>query len=212
MQKVSLLIFCCLLSACSLLEKDEPLPLYTLRSEAFKPSYALSVPLAVDVPSSEASLNTARIAVTPSPYQRDYMADGEWPDRLPKAFQEVLLQGLTQRWGGTNVNRMSAGLKTKYLLQSEIQDFSVYHLNKNMPEVHLKIVFKLIHLQDRRVLTAHTFSEITPASSPTMQGIAFAFNKGVHCLLGKAVAWMEDTFLKESLRNPREDKLSRKGG
>lgn len=212
MQKVSLFIFCCLLSACSLLEKNEPLPLYTLKSEAFEPSDVLSVPLAIDLPLSEASLNTSRIAVTPCPYQRDYMADGEWPDRLPKVFQEVLLQGLSQRWGGTYVNRMSAGLKTKYLLQSEIQDFSVYHLERNRPEVHLKIVFKLIHLRDRRVLAAHTFSEITPALVPTMQGIVCAFNQGVHCLLGKAVSWMEDVFLEESLLNPCEDKLSGKGG
>jgi cholesterol transport system auxiliary component len=211
MNKLSLLIFCCLLSACSLLEKTEPLPLYTLKSEAFKPSYVLSAPLAIDVPLSEASLNTPRIAVTPYPYQRDYMADGEWPDRLPKVFQEVLLQGLTQRWGGTNVNRMSAGVQTHYLLQSEIQDFSVYHLNKNMPEVHLTIVFKLINLRDRRVIASQTFCEIAPPPSPTMQGIACAFNKGVHCLLLKAVSWMENIFLKESLLNSRDDKLSGKG-
>jgi cholesterol transport system auxiliary component len=212
MQKVSLLFFCCLLSACTLLGKDEPLPLYTLKSGAFEPSNVLSVPLAIDMPLSEASLNTSRIAVTPCPYQRDYMADGEWPDRLPKVFQEILLQGLSERWGGTYVNRMSAGLKTKYLLQSEIQDFSVYHLEKNRPEVHLKIVFKLIHLHDRRVLAAYTFSGITPAPVPTMQGIVWAFNKGVHCLLGKAVTWMEDLFLKESFLNSREDKLSSQSG
>ncbi len=212
MQKVSLLIFCCLLSACTLLGKDEPLPLYTLKSGAFESSHVLSVPLAIDLPSSEASLNTSRIAVTPYPYQRDYLADGEWPGRLPKVFQEVLLQGLSQRWGGTFVNRMSVGLKTEYLLQSEIEDFSVYDLDKNMPTVHLKIVFKLINLRDRHVLTSHIFSEVTPSPSPTMQGIACAFNKGVHCLLGKAVLWMENVFLEESLRNSRKDKLSRKGG
>jgi len=211
MPKVSLLIFCCFLSACSLLDKDEPLAIYTLKSECFDPSGALSVPLAIDLPLSEASLNTARIAITPSPYQRDYLAGGEWPNLLPKVFHEVLLQGLSQRWGGTYVNRMSTGLKTKYLLQAEILDFSVYHLDRNMPEVHLKIVFKLINFRDRQVFASHTFCEISPAPSPTMKGIVCAFNRGVHCLLVKAVAWMEDAFLEESLLNSRKDKLGRKG-
>jgi hypothetical protein len=30
-----------------------------------------------------------------------------------------------------------------------------------------------------------------------MNGIVVAFNKSVHCLLEKAIPWMEETFLKE---------------
>lgn len=210
MKKLSFLVFCCLLSACSVLEKTEPLPLYTLKSEAFQRSNVLAVPLAIDLPLSEASLNTARIAITPSPYQRDYLANGEWPAPLPNVLQEVLLQSLSERWGGTYVNRMSVGLKTNYLLQTEIQDFSVYYLDRNMPEIHLKIGFKLVNFRERRVVAAQTFCEITRAPSGTMQGLTCTFNQGLHCLLKKAVAWMEDVFLKESLLNSGKDKLSRK--
>ena len=211
MKKVSLLIYACLLSGCSLLGNDEPLPLYILKSKAFESSNALSVPLAIEVPLSEASLNTSRIAVTPSSYQRNYLADGAWPERLPKIFQKVLLEGLSQRWGETYVNRMSMGLKTKYVLQSEIQDFSAYDLDKNTPTVYLKVSFKLIDFHERQVIAAKIFSETTPVSSPTMQGIVGAFNQGVHCLLEKIVPWMEDVFLKESLLNSRKNKLCSKG-
>ncbi len=210
MKKVSLLVYICLLSGCSLFGNDEPLPLYTLKSKPFEPSLALSVPLAIEVPLSEASLNTSRIALTPSPYQRNYLADGAWPDRLPKIFQEVLLEGLSQRWGETYVNRMSVGLKTKYVLQSEIQDFSAYDVDINAPKVYLKVSFKLIDFQGRQVLAAQTFCETIQACSPTMQGIVSAFNQAVHGLLEKMVPWMEDVFLKESLLDSRKNKLSSK--
>ncbi len=198
MKKVSLYLLATVLTGCSLLEQSDPLPLYTLKSETFEQTNSLSVSLGIDVPLSEASLDTSRIALTPAPFRRDYLADGMWPDRLTKIFHETLLESLTERWGGTYVNRFTAGVQTKYLLQSDIQDFSVYNLEGNAPEIRLKIVFKLIDLRERHVLAAHTFSEITPASSPTMNGIVGAFNHGVHCLLGKAVLWMEDVFLKDS--------------
>lgn len=198
MNKISVLIFTCFLSGCALLRKEEPLPLYTLKSTAFEPAPLLSLPLAIDLPLSEASLNTQRIALTPSPYQRDYMAEGEWPDKLPKVLQEALLESLSQRWGGAYVHRMSAGLQMKYALQSEIQDFSVYYLERKPPEVHLRIMLKLIHVRSRQVLTAHTFSQIIQVPAPTMNGIVAAFNKGLHDLLVDAIPWMEGEFLKES--------------
>lgn len=198
MKKVSLLIFTGLLVGCSILGKEEPLPLYTLKSETFEPTNALSAPLAVDLPVTEASLNTSRIAVTPAPYQRDYIADGQWPEQLPKVLQVVLLESLGQRWGGTYVNRVGAGLQAKYILQTEIQDFSVYHINEGCPEIHQKITFKLIDLRERNVLAAQTFSQTTPALSSTMRGLVEAFNKGLHCLLEQAVPWMEDIFSKRT--------------
>ncbi|MBY0293280.1 MAG: ABC-type transport auxiliary lipoprotein family protein [Alphaproteobacteria bacterium] len=209
MQKVNLFIFVCLLSGCSLLENSEPLPLYTLKGKPFESRDQLSVSLAIETPLSEASLNTPRIAVTPSPYQRDYLAEGEWPDKLPKIFQEALFESLTQRWGGKYVNRLSASLQTKYVLSTEIQDFSVYHLDQSLPEVHLKVVFKLIDLPNRQVMAAHTFSEITQASALRMDTIVEAFNQGFHCLLTKAIPWMEDVFLKENIHARKTKRLGK---
>lgn len=198
MKKLNLLIFTSLLSGCSFLSQQEPLPLYTLKSGAFEPRSILSESIAVDFPLSEASLNTSRIALTPSPFQRDYLAGGEWPSRLPKIFQEVLIESLSQRWGEVYVNRLAEGLESTYALRSEIQDFSVYHLESGVPEVRLKVTFKLIDLHNRNVMAAHTFSETTPASPTTMNGIVAAFNKSVHCLLEKAFPWMESVFLKKN--------------
>ena len=51
--------------------------------------------------------------------------------------------------GGAHVIRMSSGLQSKYILQSEILDFSVFHL-ETKPEVHLKIMMKLVDLRGKK--------------------------------------------------------------
>ena len=211
MKKGIVLVLGCFLTGCSLLfDGGEPLPLYTLKSLPLKSTYKFGAPLAIDLPLSESSLNTARIAVTPSLYQRDYLADGEWPDRLPKVVQEVLLESLSERWGGEHVNRNSAGLQTAYVLFSEIQDFSLYYLETGCAEVRLKIMFKLVDFQNRRVLAAHTFFERVSVASFTMTGIVGAFNQALQTLLEKAVPWMESGISKERVPHSPKKKLIHK--
>lgn len=208
-KKVSLLICASVLSGCSLLSQDEPLPLYTLKSGTVEPAHVLTDSLAVDMPLSEPSLDTPRIALTPSPYEREYLANGQWPDRLPKVMQEVLLESLSERWGGAYVSRIGAGVQVKYVLQTDIQDFSVYHLNTPSPEVHLKISFKVLNLRTRKVLAGQIFAGKQQICALTMNGIVEGLNTGLHALLAEAMTWMEREFLKESGLNSRNDKLSR---
>lgn len=42
----------------------------------------------------------------------------------------------------------------------------------------MKVLFKIVNFNARRVLAAHTFSQKTQVSPLTMMGIVEAFNKG----------------------------------
>lgn len=209
MKKLSLLLCTCFLSGCTLLEQEEPLPLYTLKSAPIQCNQVLFDPLAIDLPLAEASLDTERIALTPSLYARDYLAGGQWPDRLPRVMQEVFQTTLSERWGGGVVSRMGAGLQVKYLLQTDIQDFSVYNLGTAYPEVRLKVSFKIVDLRERTVIDGQVFCITEPACSSSMSALVEAFNKGTHQLLEQAMPWMEETFLKERALNARNNKLRR---
>lgn len=200
------------LSGCSFFDQEVPLPLYTLKSTAIEQHGVIFEPIGIELPVSEASLDTERIALTPSLYERDYLADGQWPDRLPKVVQEVLLESLSARWGGASVSRMGSAIQVKYMLQTEIQDFSVYNLNIGQPEVHLKVAFKIINLRTRSVVDGEIFTTTEPACSNTMGGIVAALNKGFHCLLGEAMPWMETHLSKESALNSRDNELGRQSG
>jgi cholesterol transport system auxiliary component len=207
-KKSPLLLLSCFLTGCTLFpEGQEPLPLYTLKSETYKTSNALTKPLAIDYPVSEASLDTERIAITPSLYQRDYLADGQWPDRLPKVVHNVFVESLSERWGAVYVNRSGIGLQTHYVLTTEIQEFAVQNLEVGYPEVHLKILFKLIDFRNHQALAAKIFTEKVPVRLLSADGIVIAFNHGLHCLLLKAMPWMEEVFSKENYpRHPHHHK------
>lgn len=176
--------------------QDEPLPLYTLKSGIVEAGASISTAIGIDMPLSEASLDTERIALTPSIYKRDYFAEGQWPDRLPKVMQSVLLESLGERWGAAHVSRTGAGIQVGHVLQTEIQDFSVYNLNSAHPEVQLKIAFKILNLRSRNVLGGRVFFVKEPVCSTTMGGIVEALNKGLHTLLNEAMPWVESTVLK----------------
>ena len=198
MKYVSWILFSFALTSCALLETPEPLPLYTLQSGSFERTNLLTESISIDIPLSEASLNTNRIALTPSPYQREYFADASWPDRLPNVFQEALLEGFSQRWGGIDVNRIKTGLQTKYVLHTEIQDFSVHNVGTTQAEAVLKVRFKLVNLRERKVIASQVFEEKVPLCAISMEGIIAAFNEGVHVLLEDAISWMENDVFKKN--------------
>src|SRR5690606_664937 len=117
-------------------------------------------------------------------------------------FQEVLLEGVSQRWGGIYVNRLKRGLQTKYVLHTEIQDFSVHNMDTAQAEATLKVRFKLIDLRERKVIASCGFEEQVPLCTVSMEGIITAFNEGTHLLLENTISWMEkDVFKKLKLLN-----------
>ncbi len=189
MKRLWVLSLACLTGCAYLLEGEAPRALYTLKSDPVVAAQSRTLPaLTVDLPFSDLSLDTPRIAVTPSLYQRDYLAEGEWSDRLPKAVQDVLIDSFSQRWGGERVNR---SLQTDQLLQTDIQDFSVYGLGSSAPYVQIKLLFKVVDFPNRRVIASHLFCEKVPVVPCNFYGIVVAFNKGMNCLVGKAVVWRE---------------------
>ncbi|MBY0271833.1 MAG: ABC-type transport auxiliary lipoprotein family protein [Alphaproteobacteria bacterium] len=196
MKYVSLIFLSFALTSCTLLETSEPLPLYTLQNGSFEQSNLFTESIAIDMPLSEASLNTNRIALTPSPYQREYFADASWPDRLPNILQEALLEGLSQRWGGIYVNRLKTGLQARYVLHTEIQDFSVHNMGTTQAETIIKVRFKLVNLRERKVIASHVFEEKVPLCAVTMEGIITAFNEGTHILIENAISWVEKDVFK----------------
>lgn len=211
MKKLSLFMSLCVLSGCSILGTVELPSIYILRGTCLKPAHTLSVPLAIDTPTCEPSLDTPQIAINPSPYQRSYLADGQWPDRLSKVLQQAFVASYSSRWGGEYVSQMGAGLQTTYVLQADVHDFSVYDLGKPFPKVRLKILMKIVDLRNRTVLAAHPFCETTPVRSLRMGEVVEAFNKALHSLIAKSIPWMEGTFAqREVLQTRQKEEEARK--
>lgn len=192
---IGLIVF---LAGCSLLpEPNSPRSLYLLKSPCMIHSPVFKGALSVDEPTSEASLDTHRIAMTLLPSQREYIQNGEWPNSLPKILRPVLLETFGKRWGEAHVNRNEEGLETTYLLSTDIQDFSVYPMTQGCSEVRISIKFKLIDFKHKHIIAARVFSECIPLGCLTLTTLVEAFNKALHRVLTHAIEWLESVLKKE---------------
>ncbi len=196
MKKLAFVSVAVFLTGCTLFESQQPLPLYSLEAGHYAFTHEIPASLNITDPTAEASINTQRIALTPAPYHRDYLANGEWPERLPNIFKNILIQGLGQKWGVARVNSAGNGLSERYLLSSDVQDFSVHQIPGKPCEVRLHVTFKLLDLKERRVIAAETITETKVIKNFTMQDIVYTFNEATHALVDKISMWIEDSLAK----------------
>jgi cholesterol transport system auxiliary component len=200
------------LAACSLPDLKEvvgppPAPqLYVLRPALgqMPQGAAVAWQLAVDEPEAPASLNTLRIALTPSANKLDYFANAAWPDRVPLLMQSLLLEafGATRR---ISAARGTAGIAAEYLLHTELRDFSAVYENgipqaaadsdepapsAPPPVVVVQIEAQLIHGPTRRVVGSFTAMTRAPAQANTLDSIVPAFNQATGEALTRIVDWV----------------------
>src|SRR6201999_1462219 len=81
--------------------------------------------LLIAMPGAVADLNTTRIAIIPAPSRMDYYADVTWADRPPAMLQQLLVESFDRSGRIAAVEKQSGGVKSDFLLTSEIEDFEV---------------------------------------------------------------------------------------
>jgi cholesterol transport system auxiliary component len=204
------------LSACSLpnfediIGPPDPLQLYVLRPSWPPAPAAGGAPvrwqLAVAVPAASASLDTARIALNPTPTTMDYYANASWVDRAPLLLQSLLLEGFsnTQR---VSAARDTVGLAVDYVLATELREFQAQYeglvLPPRVPEgeepppvppgpaprVVVRIEAKLIAIPDRRIIASLTTATNANAQANSVEAVVLAFNQATGVALAQIIDW-----------------------
>ena len=114
--------------------------------------------LLIAMPSAVADINTSRIAIIPAPSRMDYYADVTWADRPPAMLQELLLESFDRSGRIAAVQRQSGGVKSDFLLTTEIEDFEVDNATGE-PSVHIRIAARLVRSRDREIVASRNFDE-----------------------------------------------------
>jgi cholesterol transport system auxiliary component len=143
--------------------------------------------LLIATPSAELDLNTPRIAVIPAPSRVDYYSDVTWADRPPAMMQELLLQSFDRSGHIAAVQKQSGGLKSDFLLTTEIENFEV-DTTAAEPGVHIRVVARLVRTRDREIVATKAFDASVPAGG-SFDGAITAFDSGVQSLLPQMVDW-----------------------
>jgi cholesterol transport system auxiliary component len=179
------------LGACSnIIGPPNASPLYML-----KPDYAAarSGPpvrwqLTVELPEASDSLDTTRIALVQATGQLDYYADAGWQDRLPYVIQGSLIEAFEASGRMQSVGRDTEGLKSDYLLVSDIRDFQArYAAPDTPPSAVVRIVAKLIAARTRTIVMSTDARSDVQASQNNVAAVIAAFNQALTTVQQKIV-------------------------
>ena len=178
-----------LLAGCSDLLSGGPAPTtYDLSAQA-----AVSQPrrsgarLAVREPNAIQLLDSERIVFRPDGARVTYLADAQWPDRLPNMIEARLVASFAAS-GERTVSRASDALSVQFQLLTEVRDFSI----AKTPEgtiAHVSIYAQLISDSSGAAITGKLFeAHVRAAGEEPPAGVA-ALDTALAGVLRDVVRW-----------------------
>lgn len=180
------------LAACSTLNPTAP-HLYTLTPRAsVAPGPKADWQLLVETPSAAAGIDTPRIALARTPTSLDYFADVSWADRAPNMVQGLIVQTFEDSGRIVSVGRDTVGLRSDYVLKSELRDFQAEYATPGaaMPDrVHVRLSAKLVAMPRRTIEAGETFEASAPVRGRSFTDVITAFDEALGKVTGELVTW-----------------------
>lgn len=181
------------LAACSgIIGPPEAPPLYMLKASTGPASGGPRVPwqMSVVLPDAPDSLDSARIALVQPSNQLDYYANSSWQDRLPFLVQSALIDAFESSGRIASVGRDTDGLKSDYLLLTDIHDFQArYDVADGVPTAVVKLSVKLIAARTRTIAQATSVGKEVAASQNSVPAVVDAFNQALSAAMAQTVTW-----------------------
>ena len=184
---------CMVLGACAALQlaTADPPRLYNLTPKSTFVGGLPTVPgrLSVEVPTATAGLNSARIALRPTPTTLEYYAGARWVDVVPVMIQNLLLESLDNTGRIDVLGREVVGVRADLALLTHVREFQAEYDTAGAPLVRVRLQARLVRLP-RRISVAATSEEFTVrASSTSLSAIVEAFDEASGKALKRIVEW-----------------------
>jgi cholesterol transport system auxiliary component len=171
------------LGACSnIIGPPAASPLYMLKPApvATRSGPPVRWQLTVELPEATDSYDTTRIVLMQPNGQMDYYADATWQDRLPYVVQGTLIEAFESSGRMQGVGRDTEGLKSDYLLVTDIRAFEArYAAPDAPPTVSVRIVAKLIAARTRTIVRATDAHGEAQAAQNNVASVVAAFNQAL---------------------------------
>jgi cholesterol transport system auxiliary component len=186
---------CLLLAGCAAaleLANRQPPDLYSLTP---KSTFQEGLPevaarLNIEVPTATAGLNTARIALQPTPTTLQYYAAASWIDVLPVMVQNLLIESFDNAGNIDVLGREVVGVRADYGLLTHIREFQAeYASAQAAPVIHVRLQARLIRLPRRTSLAATSAEAFVQAQATSVAAIVRAFDEAFGKANKRVVEW-----------------------
>ncbi len=171
---------------------DRPAPrLYELTP---KSTFAADLPrisaqLIVETPEAAAGLQSSKIAVKQQATTLDYFARSEWSDLAPRLVQTKIVESFENSRRVVSVGREGSGLRSDYILKSELRHFEAQLFDTDQPLVHVTINVKLVKMPERDIIANRNFDRSSKAKSSSLEDVIEAFDEALGGALKRLVEW-----------------------
>jgi cholesterol transport system auxiliary component len=185
---------CILLGGCAAalqLATAEPPRLYDLtpKSTFIDGLPTVSGRISVEVPTATAGLNSARIALRPTPTTLEYYAGASWIDVVPVMVQNLLLESLDNTGKVDVLGREVVGVRADLALLTHIREFQAEYDTAGAPQVRVRIQARLIRLPRRTSIAAVSEESVVRAKNTSLPSIVDAFDEAFGKSLKRIVEW-----------------------
>ena len=161
----------------------------------------VSARLAIDVPTATAGLNTARIALKPTPTQFEYYASARWVDVVPIMTQTLLLESFDNSEKIDILGRGAYGLRADYGLLVNVREFQAeYGGDDQPPDVRIRFQARMVTMPRRTPVASTSVIGLATAKSRKLSDIVDAFDQAFGRAAKDLVSW--------TIRRAAEDKPS----
>jgi cholesterol transport system auxiliary component len=171
------------LGACSgIIGPPASSPIYVLRPDRAPavPGPSVRWQLTVELPGAADALDSMRILLLQPTGRMDYYADANWQDRLPYVVQGTLVEAFEASGRMQAVGRDTEGLKSDYLLVSDIRDFQArYAAPDAAPTAVVRIVAKLVAARTRTIVVSKDAHSEVQAARNDLPNVIAAFNQAL---------------------------------
>ncbi|MBN8482628.1 MAG: membrane integrity-associated transporter subunit PqiC [Xanthomonadales bacterium] len=192
MARRAALLACALsLAACSTLGgKQTPFAVHAPAVPAFAAPSAPPVDwqLQVVLPQSSSALDSARIAVMPSPGVLEVYPAVRWRDPAPRLLRSLVVQAFDASGRITGVSGANAGLSADYALAIELHDFQA-EVGADGTRAAIRLQAKLFDLRANRIVATRAFEATSPAAGNDAASAVTAFDAALAQLLPALVDW-----------------------
>lgn len=144
--------------------------------------------LVIEEPVASNGLNTTGIAVAKSATELDYLPGARWAERAPAMVQTLMVESFENSDRIVSVGRQSIGLRSDYLLKTELREFQVEYPG-GKPAVRVRVNAKMVSQQKRSIIASQSFEYVTPSASNSAKDLVLAFDEGLGKAMRRIVEW-----------------------
>jgi cholesterol transport system auxiliary component len=181
------------LAGCGSLLNVQRTPFTTYSPQLATPEAGASGPrvdwqLIIETPLASTTLDTARIAVMPSPGVIEIFPGARWSDTAPSLLRSLVVEGFERSGRIVGVGSAASGMRADYALAIELRDFQL-ELDGDNAHAVIRFQARLLDYTSNRVLASQAFAASAPAASTDAASAFAAFEAGLNTVVSELIEW-----------------------